>query len=328
MVKVIVVGATGLVGGTILSLLEERNFPTDEVKCLASERSAGKPLPFRGKDLEVRTLRSEEFQGYDLALFAAGGEVSREFIPLALEAGLEVVDNSSYFRMDPQVPLVVPEVNPEAIGEARLIANPNCSTIQCMAPLFALDRAWGLKRVVYSTYQSVSGSGVKGLKDLEEGTNFAYPHPIRDNLLPQIDDFLESGYTKEEMKMVNESRKILSRPHLPVTATAVRVPVPCCHGVSINVELDRDFDLEEVRNCLRSQDGVVVLDQPEKGVYPMPRDLAGTDEVYVGRIRRDPSIPYGLNLWTVADNVRKGAALNTVEIAELLLQRKLDEMSD
>lgn len=322
MTKVIVVGATGLVGGSILSILEERNFPADEVKCLASERSAGKSLPFRGKDLEVRTLRSEEFQGYDLALFAAGGEVSRDFIPLALDAGLEVVDNSSYFRMDPSVPLVVPEVNPEAIGKARLIANPNCSTIQCMAPLFALDQALGLKRVVYSTYQSVSGSGVKGLEDLKEGTSHAYPHPIRDNLLPQIDDFLESGYTKEEMKMVNESRKILSRPGLPITATAVRVPVPYCHGVSINVELQRDFDLEEVRDLLDSQEGLFVLDRPKEGIYPMPRDLVGTDEVYVGRIRRDLSVPYGLHLWTVADNVRKGAALNTVEIAELLLQRK------
>lgn len=322
MTKVIVVGATGLVGGTILSLLEERNFPADEVKCLASERSAGKTLPFRGKDLVVRPLQSEEFQGYDLALFAAGGAVSRDFIPLALDAGLEVVDNSSYFRMDPSVPLVVPEVNPESIGKARLIANPNCSTIQCMAPLFALDRTLGLKRVVYSTYQSASGSGMKGLEDLKEGTSHAYTHPIRDNLLPQIDDFLESGYTKEEMKMVNESRKILSRPGLPVTATAVRVPVPYCHGVSINVELQRDFDLEEVRDLLGSQEGLIVLDRPGEGIYPMPKDLVGTDEVYVGRIRRDSSVPYGLHLWTVADNVRKGAALNTVEIAELLLQRK------
>lgn len=318
MSKIVVVGASGLVGRTIVSILEERHFPVEELKLLASSRSAGTSLSFRGQELTIEPVCESSFQGSDLALFAAGADVSKTYVPYALEAGCKVVDNSSHFRMQEDVALVVPEVNPEAIQGHALIANPNCSTIQCMAPLYALDRAYGVKRIVYSTYQSVSGSGLGGLADLDLGTHQVYPHPITANVLPQIDDFLDNGYTKEEMKMVNETRKILGRANLPITATAVRVPVRYGHAVAINVELAKDFTLSDVREKLRTQEGVVLQDDPAHHIYPMPLQAEKKDPVFVGRIRRDDSVPYGLNLWTVADNIRKGAALNAVQIAEIL----------
>ena len=324
MKKVIVVGATGLVGSTIVKLLEERNFPISEIKFLASERSAGKTIRFKGEDHTVRKLAAEEFDGFDLALFAAGGKVSEEFAPIAVEKKVRVIDNSSHFRMHDDVPLVVPEVNPEDITEdSYLIANPNCSTIQCMAPLSIIDKLYKIKRVIYSSYQSVSGSGLKGLKDLDEGSHDFYPYPIRANILPHIDDFLENGYTKEEMKMIRETQKILHS-NMKVTATTARVPVRFAHCVSINVETEKPFDLNEVREALGKEASIKLVDDPETLSYPMPIDAEGKDQILLGRIRRDESLDNGLNLWSVADNIRKGAALNAVQIAEVL-ERKFHD---
>lgn len=321
MKKLIVVGATGLVGRNILQILEERDFPVSEIKLLASAKSAGKELEFKGEKVKVIELKSEEFDGYDIALFAAGGSVSAEYIPIAAEKGVRCVDNSSYFRMDPKVPLVVPELNPEAIDkDDYIIANPNCSTIQCMAPLYVLKK-YGLKRVVFSSYQAVSGSGIGGLRDLDEGISEFYPYPIKNNVLPHIDDFLENGYTKEEMKMVNETKKILELPDLKVTATTVRVPVRFGHSVSINVELEKDFDLDEVKKSMDDASlGMKLVDDGPNLKYPMPIDAEGKDEILMGRIRRDESLENGLNLWSVADNTRKGAALNAIQIAEYLVK--------
>lgn len=321
--RVAIVGATGLVGGTFLKVLEERDLGITDLLLFASSRSAGKKVNFRGKEYTVEELNEDSFKGrgIDIALFSAGGGTSLKYAPLAAQEGVLVIDNSSAWRMHEDVPLVVPEVNPEAALQHKgIIANPNCSTIQCMAPLKALEK-YGIKRVVYSTYQAVSGTGYKGVQDLEEGLKGnspkTYPHQIVNNCLPHIDVFLEDGYTKEEKKMVDETRKILGLPNLPVTATCVRVPVMNSHSVSINVELENDFDIEKVKRELAQTNGVVLLDKVAENIYPLANDATGKDEVFVGRVRRDNSVKYGINLWTVADNIRKGAATNAVQIAEL-----------
>ena len=321
--RVAIVGATGLVGGTFLKVLEERDLGITDLLLFASSRSAGKKVNFRGKEYTVEELNEDSFKGrgIDIALFSAGGGTSLKYAPLAAQEGVLVIDNSSAWRMHEDVPLVVPEVNPEAALQHKgIIANPNCSTIQCMAPLKALEK-YGIKRVVYSTYQAVSGTGYKGVQDLEEGLKGnppkTYPHQIVNNCLPHIDVFLEDGYTKEEKKMVDETRKILGLPNLPVTATCVRVPVMNSHSVSINVELENDFDIEEVKRELAQTNGMVLLDRVAENIYPLANDATGKDEVFVGRVRRDNSVKYGINLWTVADNIRKGAATNAVQIAEL-----------
>jgi len=324
--RVAVVGATGMVGRTFLKVLEERDFPISELFLFASKRSAGQKLTFKGQEYTVEELTENSFdRGIDIALFSAGASTSLKYAPIAAEKGCTVVDNSSAWRMEKDVPLVVPEVNPQDIEWHKgIIANPNCSTIQAVVALKPLHDHYKIKRIVYSTYQAVSGSGVKGIKDLEEGLKgndqlLAYPHPIANNCLPHIDVFLENGYTKEEMKMINETKKILNEPDLKITATTVRVPVFNSHSESINIEFEKPFEIEEVREILRKAPGVVVQDDPENNVYPLARNAADTDDVYVGRIRRDFSVENGLNLWVVADNIRKGAATNTVQIAELLV---------
>lgn len=328
--RVAVVGATGMVGRKFLQVLEERILPVSEYFLFASARSAGKQLPFMGKTYTVRELTDDAFQdlGIDIALFSAGGETSRHFAPIVAASGAVVIDNSSCWRMDPDVPLVVPEVNPDAIPGYKnkgIIANPNCSTIQAMVVLKPLADAYGLKRVVYSTYQAVSGAGQKGYMDLVNGLKGEapqkFPHPIAGNCLPHIDVFLDTGYTKEEQKMIDETRKILSLPELRVTATTVRVPVYHGHSESINVEFARPFELDELRAVLEKAPGLIVRDDPKHNVYPMAIEAADTDPVYVGRIRRDFSVDSGVNLWCVADNIRKGAATNAVQIAEELIRQ-------
>ena len=325
--NVAVVGATGLVGQTFLKVLKERNFPVEKLYLYASARSAGKIVNFDGKDYTVIELKEENIKDdIDVALFSAGGSISKEYAPKFKAKGAIVIDNSSAWRMEKDIPLVVPEANPEALdGHNGIIANPNCSTIQVMPVLKVLADKYGLKRVVYSTYQAVAGSGQKGINDLEANlkgepsTN--YPHQIAFNLLPHIDSFLDNGYTKEEIKMVEETRKILGLPDLKVTATCVRVPVKMGHAVSVNVELEKPFELEDVFKAFEEKEGVVVQDDVSKNVYPMPIVAEDTDEVYVGRIRRDESVDNGLNLWVVADNIRKGAATNTIQIAETLIKK-------
>lgn len=328
--RVAVVGATGMVGRKFLQVLEERKLPVSEYFLFASARSAGKQLPFMGKTYTVRELTDDAFQdlGIDIALFSAGGETSRHFAPIVAASGAVVIDNSSCWRMDPDVPLVVPEVNPDAIPGYKnkgIIANPNCSTIQAMVVLKPLADAYGLKRVVYSTYQAASGAGQKGYMDLVNGLKGEapqkFPHPIAGNCLPHIDVFLDTGYTKEEQKMIDETRKILSLPELRVTATTVRVPVYHGHSESINVEFARPFELDELRAVLEKAPGLIVRDDPKHNVYPMAIEAADTDPVYVGRIRRDFSVDSGVNLWCVADNIRKGAATNAVQIAEELIRQ-------
>ncbi len=325
--NVALVGVTGVVGSTFLKVLEERDFPFKNLYMMASSKSAGKTINFKGKDYIVEELTEHSFdKDIDIALFSAGGAVSAKFAPIAAKHGVTVVDNSSQWRMDPEIPLVVPEVNPDDIKWNKgIIANPNCSTIQAMVVLKPLHDKYKIKRVVYSTYQAVSGSGVKGIKDLENGlagndTTNAYPHPIAGNCIPQIDSFTDNGYTKEEMKMINETHKILGDDSIRVTATTVRVPVFDSHSESINIEFEKDFDLDELRNVLENAPGIIVQDNPANSVYPLARDAAGTDDVYVGRIRRDFSVDSGVNLWVVSDNIRKGAATNTVQIAEELLK--------
>ncbi len=330
--RIAVVGATGMVGRKFLQVLEERQLPVSEYFLFASARSAGKQLEFNGSAYTVRELTDSAFQdlNIDIALFSAGGETSRHFAPIVASTGAVVIDNSSCWRMDPDVPLVVPEVNPDAISDYRkkgIIANPNCSTIQAMVVLKPLSDAFGLKRVIYSTYQAVSGAGMKGYTDLVNGLGSSneplqkFPHPIAGNCLPHIDVFLDNGYTKEEQKMIDETRKILSLPNLPVTATTVRVPVFYGHSESINVEFERQFDLDELRAILSDAPGLIVQDDPAKNIYPMAVDAADTDPVYVGRIRRDFSVESGVNLWCVADNIRKGAATNAVQIAQELIRQ-------
>ena len=325
--NVALVGVTGVVGSTFLKVLEERDLPFNELYMMASAKSAGKTINFKGRDYIVEELNEHSFdKDIDIALFSAGGSVSEKYAPIAAAHGVTVVDNSSQWRMDPEVPLVVPEVNPEDVEWNKgIIANPNCSTIQAMVVLKPLHDKYKIKRVVYSTYQAVSGSGVKGIEDLKNGlagndTTNAYPHPIAGNCIPQIDVFTENGYTKEEMKMINETHKILGDDSIKVTATTVRVPVFDSHSESINIEFENDFDLDELREVLAKAPGIVVQDDPTNSIYPLARNAAGTDEVYVGRIRRDFSVDSGVNLWVVSDNIRKGAATNTVQIAEVLIK--------
>lgn len=326
---VAVVGATGVVGRKIVEVLEERNFPVGRLRLLATERSIGKSLDFKGKSYPVERLEARCFHGIEIALFSAGAAVSKEFAPLAVEQGALVIDNSSAFRMDPHVPLVVPEVNPRKImsGEG-IIANPNCSTIQMVVALKPLHDRWIIKRVVVSTYQSVTGAGKRGADQLEaeveqrHGYEKRFPHPIAYNCLPQIGEFYEDGYSREEHKMINETKKILGDDTMKVTATCVRVPVFGGHSESVNVEFEKPFDLHEVRETLHHAPGVCVEDDVSHNVYPMAISAQGKDGVFVGRIRRDESIKNGLHLWIVSDNLRKGAATNAVQIAEEWLRRK------
>lgn len=322
---VAVVGATGMVGRMFLKVLEEKQFPINNFYALASSKSAGNKLTFNGNEYVVEELTESSFDKHiDIALFSAGGETSKKFSPIAASKGVVVVDNSSAFRMDADVPLVVPEVNPEAVKKHKgIIANPNCSTIQAVVALKPLHAKYGIKRIVYSTYQAVSGTGVKGVADLENGIKgidpHTYPHPIAYNCLPHIDSFLENGYTKEEIKMIEETKKILDDQNLKITATTVRVPVYSGHSESVNVEFEKDFDINELREILSNSPGIVVQDDPGRNIYPLATNAAGRNEVFVGRVRRDYSVDYGINLWVVADNVRKGAATNAVQIAELLI---------
>ena len=326
--KIAVVGATGLVGRSFLRVLEEKKLPVSKYVLFASKKSAGEKLKFMGKDYTVEELNEHSFdEGFDFALFSAGGDVSKKYAPIAVSQGAIVVDNSSYFRMDDDVPLVVPEVNfQDALNNKGIIANPNCSTIQAMLPLKALDDKYHIKRIVYSTYQAVSGAGKDALDDLANEDNSKplkkFPHPIYNNCLPHIDKFLDNGYTKEEMKMVNETRKILHRPDLKITATAVRVPVSNSHSESINVEFDKQFDMDDLISTLKIFPNIVLVDDPSTNQYPMAIDATGHDEVFVGRVRRDESVESGVNLWVVADNIRKGAASNAVQIVEKLINNK------
>ena len=338
--NVAIMGATGAVGTEFLSILEERNFPIKGLKLLASSRSAGKKIKFKGKPYKIEELTHDSFKGVELVLSSAGAQRSKEFLPSAVRAGCVCVDNSSAFRMDKSVPLVVPEVNSHAISRHKgIIANPNCSTIQMVVALWPLHKKAKIKRIVVSTYQSVSGAGWKKVQELEEqsvklskisksgviGRHAVnkkdikeFPYQIAFNLIPQIDQFLDNGYTKEEMKMVNETRKIMEDDSIGVTATTIRVPVYFAHSECVNIETEKPLCPDEAREILLNSPGVALIDDPCSMKYPMPLDAEGKDAVFVGRIRKDESISNGLNLWVVADNLRKGAALNAIQIAELL----------
>ena len=329
--NVAVAGATGAVGNQMIRSLEEFDFPIASVVFLASRRSVGRQLKFRGELIDVRELKKDSFKGIDIALFSAGGGTSETYAPCAFKDGCVVVDNSSAWRMDPEVPLVVPEVNPHAIGQYTqkgIIANPNCSTIQMVVALHPVHQKFGIKRIVVSTYQAVSGTGKKAIDELFDQTraminfldveNEVYPHRIAFNCLPHIDSFMDNGYTKEEMKMVNETRKIMEDDSIAVTATTVRVPVFFGHSESVNIETKEPVSADEVKALLAEAPGVKVMDDPAENVYPLATDAAGQDLTLVGRIRQDESIPNGINMWIVADNIRKGAAANTVQIAEML----------
>lgn len=328
---VAVVGATGAVGNEMIATLEQRDFPVEKLRLFASERSEGVTLEFQGSQIPVETLKEDSFKGIDIALFSAGAERSKIWAPIAAKSGCVVVDNSSQWRMDPEVPLVVPEVNSHDLKWHKgIIANPNCSTIQMVVVLKPLHDAARIKRVVVTTFQSVSGTGKKAMDELLQQTTDllnlrevkcnVYPHQIAFNVLPHIDKFLENGYTKEEMKMVNETKKIIGDDSIRITATTVRVPVFRCHSESLNIETEKKIMPDEVRAILSKAPGIVVFDAPEKNVYPLPINVAGKDETYVGRIREDESIENGINMWIVADNLRKGAALNAVQIAEKLIE--------
>jgi aspartate-semialdehyde dehydrogenase len=334
--NVAVVGATGAVGNEMVSILQERNFPVNDLKLLASQRGAGTRMEFKGKHYTVEVLNEDSFKGIDIGLFSAGGSISEKFAPLAGKEGCVVIDNTSAFRMDPDVPLVVPEVNPHAIAgypKKNIIANPNCSTIQMVVALKPIHDIARIKRVVVSTYQAVSGTGKRAIKELEsqvlaiynhqEIKKEVYPHQIAFNCLPHIDVFFDNGYTKEEMKMVNETKKIMEAPSIAVTATTVRVPVFYGHSEAVNIETEKKITAQEVREALGKAPGIRVVDNPKKFEYPLAIDATGEDETLVGRIREDESIPNGINLWVVADNIRKGAALNAVQIAEILIQKYL-----
>lgn len=331
---VAVAGATGAVGLEMIKTLEQRKFPVGSIKLLASERSEGKELKFEGKAAKVERLTKDSFKGIQIALFSAGASRSLEFAPAAAAAGAVVVDNSSAFRMDPEIPLVVPEVNAHAIAQYKkrgIIANPNCSTIQMVVALKPIHDAVRIQRIVVSTYQSVSGTGLKAIDELmaqtrallnnQPVTKKVYPHQIAFNCLPHIDAFLENGYTKEEMKMLNETRKIMEDPTIRVTATTVRVPVFYSHSESVNIETEKKITAQEVREILGKAPGVKVVDNPALSEYPLAIHGAGRDETFVGRIREDESIPNGINMWIVSDNIRKGAALNAVQIAEILIAK-------
>ena len=334
--NVAVVGATGAVGNEMIETLQQRKFPVKNLKLLASERSLGVTLSYKGQDVPVEVLNEDSFKGVQIGLFSAGGSISQKFAPIAAKDGCVVIDNTSAFRMEPDIPLVVPEVNAQAIKDYKkrgIIANPNCSTIQMVVVLKPLHDAARIKRVVVSTYQAVSGTGKKAIYELEtqvrallsnqEVEKKVYPHQIAFNCLPHIDVFLENGYTKEEMKMVNETKKIMEDQTIQVTATTVRVPVFYGHSESVNVEFERELTPEVARKLLAKAPGVKVVDDPKKNMYPLAIYAAGKDDTFVGRIRKDESIKYGLNLWVVADNIRKGAALNAVQIAEILAEKYL-----
>jgi aspartate-semialdehyde dehydrogenase len=327
--KLAVVGATGMVGEVMLRVLAERNFPFTELIPVASERSVGKKVDCGTKSFEVVGLETAVSLQPDIALFSAGGSTSLEWGPKFEAVGTVVIDNSSAWRMDPTKKLIIPEINAKTLGPSdKIIANPNCSTIQMLVALSPLQEKYGIERIVVSTYQSITGTGVKAVQQLEneyksKKGEMAYPYPIHRNALPHCDVFMENGYTKEEMKLVNETRKILNDDSIGITATAIRIPVVGGHSESINVELKNDFELEEVRNLLSESAGLVVQDNPATNTYPMPIYAEGKNEVFVGRIRRDESQRRTLNLWVVADNLRKGAATNTIQIAEYLLEEGL-----
>ncbi len=334
--NVAVVGATGAVGNEMVATLEKNKFPVKNLTLLASARSVGKTLTYKGEDIPIAELKEDSFKGIDIGLFSPGGAVSQKFAPLAAASGCVVIDNTSAFRMDPDVPLVVPEVNAHAIKFYKnkgIIANPNCSTIQMVVVLKPLHDAARIKRVVVSTYQAVSGTGKKAIFELEQQVlaiynnkpieKKVYPWQIAFNCLPHIDSFLENGYTKEEMKMVNETKKIMEDDAIAVTATTVRVPVFYGHSESVNIEFEKDVTPDEARRLLSKAPGVKVVDDPSKNKYPLAIEAAGKDDTFVGRIRRDESVAHGLNLWVVADNIRKGAALNAVQIAEVLIRQYL-----
>ncbi|OEU84731.1 MAG: aspartate-semialdehyde dehydrogenase [Desulfobacterales bacterium S5133MH4] len=336
--NVAVAGATGAVGNQMISCLEKRGFPIDNIKLLATRRSAGRKLRFNSEEIPVEELTETSFRGVDIGIFSAGGATSQKYAPFAAKDGCVVIDNSAAWRMDPDVPLVVPEVNPHAVAEYSkkgIIANPNCSTIQMVVALAPIHRKVGIKRVVVSTYQAVSGTGKKAIDELHNQTkailNFlepetnVYPHRIAFNCLPQIDVFLDNGYTKEEMKMVKETQKILEDDSIAITATTVRVPVFFSHSESVNVETRNPISPDAVRALLEDAPGVTVIDDPARNLYPMAIDAAGRDETFVGRIRADESIPNGINLWVVSDNIRKGAATNAVQIAEVLARNYLSK---
>ncbi|MGH7794389.1 MAG: aspartate-semialdehyde dehydrogenase [Candidatus Binatia bacterium] len=331
--NIAIVGASGAVGEQLREVLEERQFPVGELRLLASERSAGQFLPFQNKQVRVGILEENSFQGIDIGLFSAGAKVSAQFAAAAVAAGAIVVDNTSHFRMEPDVPLVVPEVNATEIARYKnrgVVANPNCSTIQMVVVLKPIHDAARIKRVVVSTYQSVSGAGRMAMEELSQqvGALFngreikkeKFPHQIAFNCIPHIDVFMEDGYTKEEWKMIHETRKILGEPALPLTATSVRVPVFCSHSESVNVETEKKLTAAQAKALLREAPGVILADIPEENIYPMAIDAVGKDATYVGRVREDPSVANGLNLWVVSDNLRKGAALNAVQIAEILIR--------
>ena len=329
--KLAIVGATGVVGRCILKVLEEKNLPISKYVLFASSKSAGKQISFMKENYTIQELTEDSFcEGFDFAIFSAGASVAKKFAPIAVKNGCVVIDNSSAFRMDCDVPLIVPEVNSEDIKANKgIIANPNCSTIQAVVALKPLDDKYNIKRIVYSTYQAVSGAGSKGILDLENGINAfstnedyslnKFPHPIFNNCLPHIDVFLDNGYTKEEEKMINETRKILKNPNLNVTATTVRVPVFNSHSESINVEFEKEFDLNDLINTLKNSPGIIVQNDSKSNIYPMAINSTNNNEVFVGRIRRDFSISSGVNLWVVADNIRKGAATNAIQILERMI---------
>lgn len=326
-INLAVVGATGMVGRTFLKVLEERKLPIEKYYLFASSRSAGEKVAFMGKEYEVLELTENSFdaENIDIALFSAGGSTSLKFSPIAASKGCVVIDNSSAWRMDPNVPLIVPEVNSKEIAKNKgIIANPNCSTIQAVVALKPLHDKYTIKRIIYTTFQAVSGAGRQGWLDLENGLKGEPPkkfsHPIAGNVLPHIDVFEKNGYTKEETKMINETRKILGEPSLRITATTVRVPVFNGHSESINVEFEKQFDLQELKDVLKQSQGIIVEDDVENNIYPMPINSSGKDEVFAGRIRRDESVESGINMWVVADNIRKGAATNAVQIAQELIR--------
>ncbi|RLE13403.1 aspartate-semialdehyde dehydrogenase [Candidatus Aerophobetes bacterium] len=329
-----VVGATGAVGKEMFRILDQRNFPIKNLRAFASEKSKGKKLDFKGEKIKVENLASSSFKNIDIALFSAGASISRQFSPLFAREKAVVIDNSSAFRMDEDVPLIVPEVNPHAVEKHKgIIANPNCSTIQLVVAVNPLHKKARIKRMVISTFQSVSGTGKEAIGELKKQTeNYlkgktltreVYPHQIAFNLIPHIGSFLPSGYTEEEMKLVNETRKIMGDPSIAVTATCVRVPVFVSHSETVTLETEKVLSVEEVREILSNSPGVIVEDEPENNIYPLPINAQGKDEVFVGRIRKDESAPNSINMWIVADNLRKGAALNTIQIAELLVEKGL-----
>ena len=328
--KVAVVGVTGLVGTRMMEVLQERHFPVTEFLPVASERSVGKKVTFEGKEYSVISADEAISRKPDLAVFSAGGDASKELAPKFAAAGCRVVDNSSYWRMDPSKKLVVPEVNGDVLtADDYIIANPNCSTIQMILPIAPIHRKYGIKRIVVSTYQSVTGAGNRAVFQMNEeraGKKWGeyaakFPWPIDENIIPHIDVFLENGYTKEEMKMVNETHKILGDDSIGVSPTTARVPVLGGHSESVNLELEKDFTLDDIRRLWEETPGVTIQDDPYNNVYPMPLYSLGKDDVFVGRLRRDPSVEYGLNFWCVSDNIRKGAATNAIQIAETLLAK-------